>query len=73
MTKRLQVILFNGWKSIEGPREYYPYRFIREIGNKYGILDIGFAEYSGGTVPNPSHKDLMELAQETFLQSHRRN
>ena len=62
MAKRLQAKLFTGWRSVDGPRQEYPFRFVRDISDNCGVLDVAFAEYQGGEPPNPSCEDLVKLA-----------
>jgi hypothetical protein len=63
MSKRLQIKLFSNWISVEGDREDYPYRLFPKNKTRNSILDITFAEYKGGIIPNPTYDDLVNLAK----------
>ena len=63
MSARLAVTLFRGWKSVDSPRDEYPYRFIGEAAEDYGVLDVAIGEYVRGKIPNPTYDMLIDLAR----------
>lgn len=63
MSKNLRITLPTNWISAEGECEDYPYRFYPKCKVQNSILDITFAEYKGGKLPNPTYEDLVKLAK----------
>ena len=63
MGKRLQVQLLPNWAQMDNPDG--PDTFYRTDSDDSGALQVSlYAEYKSGKVPNPSTRDLVELAQE---------
>jgi hypothetical protein len=63
VSKRLQVRLLPNWAQADNP-DGPGATFCRTDSDESGSLQVSlYAEYTSGTVPNPSPDDLIELAQ----------
>lgn len=61
MAKRVQVRLVWNWEQIANPEG--PATFIRADTDEPGVLQVSlYAEYKSGKTPNPTARDLIELA-----------
>src|SRR5213594_1601429 len=63
MRQRLQVKLPKGWTDYSEENEGGP-TFIRDSSKDPGPLQVSWAEYQGGKVPNPSPANLEEMSRE---------
>lgn len=59
---KLSIKLPEGWSDYDCPEG--PPTYIREWSDDSGALQISWAEYTGGSLPNPSAIDLQHMAQE---------
>jgi hypothetical protein len=59
---RLQIKLPPTWAQVNNPDG--PATFCRESSSTPGPLQVSWAEYSGGTIPNPSAADLKQMAED---------
>jgi hypothetical protein len=59
---RLKVKIFPNWQHVSTGNSNY----IRN-GNKKNTIKITYAFYKGGTIPNPSGQDLIELSKNVAI------
>ena len=64
---RLNIKLPQGWAIFDNPDG--PPTYCRELSETPGPLQISWAEYAGGELPNPSADDLKRMTKE-FGESH---
>ena len=64
---RLNIKLPKGWSNYHNPDG--PPTYCRDLSETPGPLQISWAEYKGGGLPNPSADDLKRMAEE-FGQKH---
>jgi hypothetical protein len=62
MATSLNIKLPAGWAEFDNPDG--PPTYCRELGDTPGPLQISWAEYKGGALPNPSANDLKRMAKE---------
>ena len=58
----LNIKLPKGWSDYDNP--HGPPTYVRELSETPGPLQISWAEYKGGTLPNPTADDLKHMAEE---------
>lgn len=58
----LNIKLPNGWSDYDNPDG--PPTYVRELSETPGPLQISWAEYKSGAIPNPSADDLKRMAEE---------
>lgn len=63
MKKRLQITLPHGWADCSEENEGGP-TYLRELSADPGPLQVSWAEYTGGKVPDPSADDLAEMSRD---------
>ncbi len=63
MKKRLQIKLPNGWSDCSEDNDGTP-TYIRELSDDPGPLQVSWAEYTGGKIPDPSTDDLIQMSRE---------
>jgi hypothetical protein len=63
MTKRLQITLPRGWSDCSQDNEGAP-TYIRDSSDDPGALQVSWAEYTSGKVPEPSPDDLVQMSRE---------
>ena len=61
----LQVGLPNNWVDISHENPNGPPTYVNQYHDEPGVLQISYAEYRSGTIPNPKHGDLIELSKNT--------
>jgi hypothetical protein len=59
----LHIRLPKGWSAYDNPDG--PPTYVRALSETPGPLQISWAEYQGGAVPNPSADDLKRMAEES--------
>ena len=64
MNQRLQIELPKGWVDYSKEKHDGPPTFVRDLSEEPGPLQISWAEYKGGVVPNPSAEDLQQMSRE---------
>lgn len=63
MTKRLQIKLPSGWSDCSADNDGAP-TYIRELSDEAGPLQVSWAEYTSGEIPDPSTDDLIQMSRE---------
>jgi hypothetical protein len=59
----LQIELPKNWNGISSENPEGPPTFINELDENSGALQISFAQYQSGTIPNPTYDDLISLSR----------
>ena len=63
MGNRLQVHLLPDWSDHSHENPDGPPTYLRDASDAPGPLQVSWAWYQSGEVPNPSHEDLISLAK----------
>ena len=63
MSKRLKIDLLVGWGDHSSENPDGPPTFYRDDVETPGVLQVSFAEYHIGEIPNPSEADLIDLSR----------
>jgi hypothetical protein len=69
MSQRLQIKLPKGWVDYSKENPDGPPTYLRDLSEEPGPLQISWAEYKGGAVPNPSPEDLQQMSRQMGEQS----
>ena len=64
MGLRLQIKLPRGWVDYSAENPDGPPTYLRDFSEEPGLLQISWAEYKNGPVPNPSAEDLEQMSRE---------
>jgi hypothetical protein len=64
MAKRLQITLPRGWVDYSHENPDGPPTYLRDLSSDPGPLQVSWAEYKSGPVPNPSATDLEQMSRE---------
>jgi hypothetical protein len=65
----LQVTLSAGWSDHSKENPDGPVTFLRDWSQESGALQVSWAEYRGGEVPNPSPETLVQLSSSAGMRA----
>jgi hypothetical protein len=65
MRKRLQITLPEGWSDYSKENPDGPPTYLRDKSEVPGPLQVSFAHYQSGVIPNPTYDDLVGIATGT--------